>query len=87
MLHSPTDPQGLLKDSSDSSGLLRTPPAVLQQSFSSPQGVLKKSLRSPQGLVRGSPYGSSWFLKESSRSPKESSGSPQGVLKESSGTS
>jgi hypothetical protein len=61
-------PQGLLR-------LLRTPPAVLQQSSSSPQAVLSNSLdssRTPQGLVRDSPQESS----------QESSRSLQGVFEE-----
>ena len=63
ILHSPTDPQGLLKDSSDSS---RTPPPLLKSPYSvlrysedssrTPQGVyqlqIKDSLGSPQGVFR-----------------------------------
>jgi len=63
ILHSPTDPQELLKDSSDSS---RTPPSLLQHSSKvpiqssdtprTPQGVyqldFRESSRSLQGLLR-----------------------------------
>jgi len=75
MLHSLTNPQGLLKDSSDSSGLLRTPPAVLQQSSVTPwtpQGLLKDLLETHHKGLHRSPQG---VLKESLRSL-------QGVFKE-----
>jgi len=80
ILHSPTDPQGLLKDSSDSSRTPQDSLGLLHHSSTTPQ----KSLSSPQ-ILRG-------LLKDSSRSLsitdqrlfRESSRSLRGVLRESS---
>jgi len=87
ILHSPTDPQGLLKDSSDSSRTPQDSLGLLHHSSTTPQ----KSLFSPQilrGLLKDSSRSLSItdqrLFRESSRSLWGVLRSPQGVFKDSS---